>query len=869
MSNQPDIDAKFILMDQDEPESHIIASHAEDMYRPTLVIGLGGTGTLVLKRLKRLIREKFDDNRSELFQLLALDTEMQSLDYYQRLEVREFMNLAETTILGDDIVESMMNSQTEQIYKGLRAWWPIQSNGHSPFFPGDIVSGAKATRCVGRLALWYRGMEVYRAIEQRLNSALLIRGLRRVDIPATGNSAKVFIVCSLAGGTGSGMYIDIAYMLRHILNKMGMTSFMTGLLLADASPFASIIQEEGLVRRMEANTYAALCELDWFMGGYRGASQNGEASNTRYNLQYLGHLRVQSPSKPFDVCYLLTGMNEHGRRLRHLDDLTEMMAQEIFLEIATPLGRTGRSVLDNVERLSYYSQYGPRPLAYSSFAVSSLDLTPKLVVQQCTLSLAKYMLERLIKFDREGEARLSVQVQEQLGDLPLHTDGAAEVLHRQMENDTNSRMPDLAFSAGISDGQYQIEAPRLLKDLVFLLEEQIRPAYRNAEPVLAERYRAHLDAIMRTLLSTTDLSLAQISTIVESWLSGVTSSRIEMEDEAKAARGAAETAKSHVDSVWNNLQRASAGSERRLLFPARKHDHIVAASQEYLSGLERWTSCNLDEYQWQTLTGVFGHIERHLRKYRDHMLRLSERLAPTYERILERQRVVRSKLEEGSNKYQLEFEALDAADVDKLADDLLRQVDRELLAQAVLEEMTLIDTAQGRDELRGRRIIECLAKGVRAWLHSSNLFDILSRIHENSDAGVERQLKRLVEYAAPFWRLTLTNCPEAAEWSVISLVGYAGASKAASGSYIEKTMQKVIDRCTTVDIAEPNRIVFLNTKHGVPAFALAATTELMRRAYYEYKNGWLNNQPGIRPVHVSQEWMGLNDFNPMPWSEQK
>jgi hypothetical protein len=82
-------------------------------------------------------------------------------------------------------------------------------------------------------------------------------------------------------------------------------------------------------------------------------------------------------------------------------------------------------------------------------------------------------------------------------------------------------------------------------------------------------------------------------------------------------------------------------------------------------------------------------------------------------------------------------------------------------------------------------------------------------------------------------------------------------------------MQKVIDRCTTVDIAEPNRIVFLNTKHGVPAFALAATTELMRRAYYEYKNGWLNNQPGIRPVHVSQEWMGLNDFNPMPWSEQK
>jgi hypothetical protein len=865
MIDQPDSAADRILTDRGKAPVAPSIVQAEDMYRPTLVLGLGGTGTLVLKRLKRLIEEKFGDEHTELFQLLALDTELETLDYYQRLEVSEFMNLAETTILGDDIVRAMIDPDREHIYKGLRAWWPTRADGREPFLPGDITSGAKATRCVGRMALWYRSMEIYRVIERKFDNALQIRGLRRTETPATGNAAKVFIVCSLAGGTGSGMFLDIAYMVRQILDKIGMTSFITGLLVADATLFAKIINEEGLLRRMQANIYAALCELDWFMGGYEGAKQKIIRSPFLYDMRFLSQLRIRSSAKPFDVCYLVTAMNEHGRRLRRLEDLTEMMAQEIFLEIATPLGRTGRSALDNVERLSHFSEYGPRPLAYSSFAVSSLNLNPDLVSDQCTLNLARQTLKWLINPNTDKPLSLPRQVTEQLHELPLDTDGAAEVLIQYMDDNPNSRLPKLEFPSGIEGGQFASRAKSLRNDLEYMLEDYIRPAYRDAENILAERYQRNLDRIVLGLLSSGQASLLQIAKLTEEWLARVEAAREEMAAERSAAHQEIDGATQNADDALTRLEEAIVSPEHRLLLvTTHKQRRITGAAQDFLGALEGWGGSLLDGYRWQTLASVFEQVSLNLRQYRDNLCRLRDRLEITHRRVLERQQATKVNIEQGSNQYQLEFEVLGTSDVEVLATYFEHQIEPESVAKAVLDELELLRTGSGQDRLLGAKIIEYLDSCVRAEIRAKGLFEILNLIHEDSEAGIERQLKKLIEYAAPFWHLSLTNCPESTEWSVISLVGYAGASSANSGSYFEEVLRRVMDRYTTVDIAEPNRVIFLNTKHGVPSFALSATQGMMRSAYYYYKRGWLDNQPGFRPVHISQEWMDQHDLDPAP-----
>jgi hypothetical protein len=865
MAEQIDLAAAGILLDQELAPGATDTIPVDNLYRPTLAIGIGGTGTSVLKRLKRLIKDQFGDEHTELFQLLAIDTEFEKMDRGQRLEVGEFLNLAETTILGDDIVAAMSDENTKEIYGALSTWWPTSDKG--PFWPGDITSGAKATRCVGRMALWYRGTQAYRAIERKLETALLIRGLRRDDVPATGNAVKIFIVCSLAGGTGSGMYLDIAYIVRDILSRMGLVSFITGVLLTDAKPFDRFLQEQGLLRRMRANIYAALCELDWFMGGYEAQEGHRSSSNSGplYSMEYLNSTPIRSNAKPFDVCYLVNTMNEHSRRLRGIEDVTAMMAQEIFLEIASPLGRTGRSALDNVERLSYFSEYGPRPLAYSSMAVSSLNLRAERVTRQCTLSLSKRVFERLTETRADGAIDLPARVKTLLRDLPLNTDDAAAALLRHMEADPESLLPELQLPTGVTKNRQETEAIRLRGDLKYDMEQRVKPAYRQAQQTLSEEYSQQLDQIVRILLGRGLFSLDQVSEVAETWRRQVESALTEMRDEEAAAREEADAWDAKVDSSLAQMRKVAAGPERRMLvFTTHSERRMEEATRDCVNGLQEWAECVQSEYQWQTLTGIFNHLSRALDDYRENTTRLRQFLRNTSSEVSEALSTLQARMEEGSHSYQLEFEALDSSDLDKLTDRLIERTDQDTVVPAILEELGTLDADRSSEDPWGARIIEHLGRVVRDQLDAEGLLEILRFIHEDESAGIERQLKKLGEYAAPFWHLTLTNCPEASEWSVITLIGYAGASAATSGSFLERMLRQVVDRYESVDIAEPNRMILLNTKHGVPLFALSQCNGMMRDAYYSYRGGWLMGKPGVRPVHVSQEWMEMQDLNPTP-----
>ena len=102
--------------------------------------------------------------------------------------------------------------------------------------------------------------------------------------------------------------------------------------------------------------------------------------NTSYDFTYNGGLRIDTRDAPFDVAYLLGVTNEHGQQLPDLNAVCNMVAEAIFLEIASPLGDTGRSILDNVEEfensIPFPLRDGERvlvPTAFSSFAVASLN----------------------------------------------------------------------------------------------------------------------------------------------------------------------------------------------------------------------------------------------------------------------------------------------------------------------------------------------------------------------------------------------------------------------------------------------------------------------------------------------------------------
>lgn len=868
----------------------------EEIFRPTLVVGLGGTGTLVLKRLKRLIRNKFQHSQqTELFQLLAIDTELESLSHLQGLEVTEFYNLAETTIRGNDVIKAMLGNDTHEIYKGLRSWWPIAKSGE-PFKPGDITHGAKATRCIGRLAFWSRGPEVRRRIERKITETLNIRGLRRSEFSATGTTMKVFIVCSLAGGTGSGMFLDLTYLVRSVLAEKGITAFITGLLLIDTSPFSEVIHEEGLLRRMEANIYASLCEIDWLMGGHRSpevranrakgtatpppatsaqeefawpnAAQSAQPQAIRqpgplYEMQYHDHLRVSSDERPFDVCYLVTGTNENARRLREVQSITEMIAQEVFLEIATPLGRTGRSALDNIERLTSVSEYSARPLAFSSFAVASLNLSPNLVRERTVLWLMEQIFNRLL-LTLDTPVTLTGRARELLDQLPLSSDQIYRRITSLVEEGQLVQIPRLSYTADADGAQLRVEAQKMRQRIDSVLTTAQTTYQQLVDDRIAPAILRSLEELTVQLLGRNDLTLDQVGKQIAGLLEQVERVFDDAGEQSDLAAKDAGRTDATVNEDFARLDRALAAPSRQLLFlPTNKQDQVRLAAETIPETLQRYARFRIEYFGWYGVSQLANRVRQQLRAYRDGLPKLQPRLLELLREVRKELGQRQEQINRGTHQYQLEFEALDVQDIDRRAGELLRQLAASELGRSVLELSSEASLGQ-RLTVWENPIARYLNGLVNLQTNMTNLPSVLYELYSTDGPGLERQLKKLVDYAEPFCQLNSTLSPEVDQCSIISLVGFDGAAQTGEASRLVDALQKVIDKFSRVDTGEPHRLVYLKTKHGLPLFAVALTNGRMRDAYYLYRRGWERADPTFRPVHSDQQWMALQDFNPTP-----
>src|SRR5438445_4296623 len=116
-------------------------------------------------------------------------------------------------------------------------------------------------RTLGRLAF----IDNYRQIAARLRGDLeacldpeaLTAAGKNTRLQIRSNRPRVYVVASLAGGTGSGIFIDLAYVIRGILKSMGYAQpNVIGLLLAP------VADEHSPQQKVLINTVAALTELN-------------------------------------------------------------------------------------------------------------------------------------------------------------------------------------------------------------------------------------------------------------------------------------------------------------------------------------------------------------------------------------------------------------------------------------------------------------------------------------------------------------------------------------------------------------------------------------------------------------------------------
>ena len=164
-----------------------------------------------------------------------------------------------------------------------------------------IQNGTYGNRQAGRYAFFYHAEAIYDRLKQAIHKLL--------SNPAHGNSERtldVVITTGICGGTGSGIFLDMAYLLRYVMEKEfpQVDCCITAYIMTPSVNISKIPIPAALQEQMEANGFAALKELDYWM--------NESAAHFDYDQMYGPAIKIKWRAKPFNNVILMDSKNEHG-----------------------------------------------------------------------------------------------------------------------------------------------------------------------------------------------------------------------------------------------------------------------------------------------------------------------------------------------------------------------------------------------------------------------------------------------------------------------------------------------------------------------------------------------------------------------------
>lgn len=362
--------------------------------RRTICIGLGGTGKEVLMRIRRLIVDRHQTLEAmPIVSFVHIDTDrggrgnagLRSGNVYHGVDLRfkpaETVSATMNRIEVNTFVQGMekRNEYDRQgPYDHIKRWFP-------PHLLRDIrgiEEGAKGIRPVGRLAFFHNYRQIKEAIDTAANRTLgheetmLRKGL------IVEPDLNIFVVASVCGGTGSGMFLDVAYHLKRQFGGENVEIFAY-----------LVISPElyGGTPGMNANAYAALKELNYY-------TTPGTEFTACYDTQELIYVKESRP--PFEHVYLISHQTAGSHKIIDKNKLANVIAYKIFLDFSGEVGSMLRSGIDNFHKHMLELDEHPRPnvQGYLTFGLASIYLPKDVSV---AISLNRICL-KLIDFWSRG-----------------------------------------------------------------------------------------------------------------------------------------------------------------------------------------------------------------------------------------------------------------------------------------------------------------------------------------------------------------------------------------------------------------------------------------------------------------------------------
>ena len=355
------------------------------MAQRALIIGLGSTGYDICNYISQRIQwEQGGMDRVPWLKFLILETEPAS--GLGELEG----NYVHLTIEGNDYEGLINNPGRYKSQLDLESWWDKEALLRL----GDraLTKGAGNIRMVGRLAFLYPSLcsQIRNGIQARLDALQSLTPQQaqaaRGPLPdgsnpqiALGDEIVVYVVGTLCGGTASGAFIDLGYLLHYQFASTGYKIHRRGLFSIPNTAY-----EAQTNRRRRANAFAALKELNHFMSGHP------------YSVQYpfhAGHPEKPTRFGPYDTTYLCQPSGGDENAFERVKITTaQFLHNDVFNDVAAQIGA---KTVDSAAS-TYSGDKNGSPTAFYSFGTSAVEIPGYLIAQGCCYKLGVEALDAFI-----------------------------------------------------------------------------------------------------------------------------------------------------------------------------------------------------------------------------------------------------------------------------------------------------------------------------------------------------------------------------------------------------------------------------------------------------------------------------------------
>jgi len=223
-----------------------------------LYLGLGGTGKEIVARVKAQLKALGGGEVSPNVGFLVIDVDPgapKAPDLRSVLSPTEMCHPAQGQLPSFVLKEIRRHSELETELKWVGERIPP---GEMILLYNNFIRGTERYRQAGLLA--YLWEEHSAGVTTPLRNALA-----KVTANARGPvSLQVFLICSICGGAGSGMLIDVAYLARSLGLDYSATSCDVSAVIVLPGVFRRVV-DDATYDDLQRNALATLTELDYFM----------------------------------------------------------------------------------------------------------------------------------------------------------------------------------------------------------------------------------------------------------------------------------------------------------------------------------------------------------------------------------------------------------------------------------------------------------------------------------------------------------------------------------------------------------------------------------------------------------------------------